>query len=190
MRTLKVLALAAIFVAIPAAAPAALAAAPAAAAPAGAAPRVEVTLDRTQASVGVGGRITVQARVVNSGTVRTDRLIAHLNVATLDQSVYVDLEDWTGSPTQELAPLEPGADTTATFEIQAVNVGRFDVYVVVAPSGASAGRGPLVASTPELVQVAARRTVTPGGVLPVAITAPVLLGLASAGLRLRRWRWR
>ncbi len=178
MRLLKVLALAAIFVAIPAAAPAR------------AASGVEVTLGQTQASVGVGDRITVQARVVNSGTVRTDRLIAHLNVATLDQSVYVDLEDWTGSPTQELAPLEPGAGTTATFEIQAVNVGRFDVYVVVAPNGASAGQGPLVASTPELVQVAARRTVSPGGVLPVAIAAPTLLGLASAALRLRRWRWR
>lgn len=184
MRSLIVLALAAVFVAMPAAA------APAAAAPGVPAPGVEVTLDQTQASVGVGDRITVQARVVNSGTVRTDRIIAHLNVATLDQSVYVDLEDWTGSPTQELAPLEPGAGTTATFEIQAVNVGRFDVYVVVAPSGASAGQGPLVASTPELVQVAARRTVSPGGVLPVVITAPALLGLASAGLRLRRWRWR
>jgi hypothetical protein len=183
MRTHQVLALAA-------AVTAAFAAAPAAAAPAGAAPEVEVTLDQTRASVGVGDRITVEARVVNAGTVRTDPLIVHLNVATLDQSVYVDLEDWTGSPTQALAPLEPGAETTTTFEIQAVNVGRFDVYVVVAPSGPSAGQGPLVASTPELVQVAARRTVSPGGVLPVAVAAPVLLGLASAALRLRRWRWR
>jgi hypothetical protein len=161
-----------------------------AAAPAAAAPGVEVTLDQTRASVGVGDRITVQARVVNSGTRPTDPLIAHLNVANLDQSVYVDLEDWTGSPTQELAPLSPGAGTTAKFEIQAVNVGRFDVYVVVAPTGASAGRGPLVASTPELVQVARRRTVSPGGVLPVVVVAPVLLGLAAAAARLRLRRGR
>jgi hypothetical protein len=178
MRTLTVLALAAAVVGL-------------AAPPAAAAPGVDVTLDKAQVSVSVGDRITVQARVVNSGTRRTDPLIAHLNVATLDTSVYVDLEDWTASPTQELAPLGPGADTTASFEIQAVNVGRFDVYVVVAPAGASAGQGPLVASTPELVQVAVRRTVSPGGVLPVVVVAPVLLGLAAAAarLRLRFSRW-
>jgi hypothetical protein len=154
------------------------------------APGLEVTLDQTQAAVGVGDRITVTARVVNSGGQRTDPLIAHLNVATLDQSVYVDLEDWTASPTQELAPLAPGAGTTASFEVQAVNAGRFDVYVVVAPNGASAGRGPLVASTPELVHVAGRRTVSPGGVLPVVVAAPVLLGMAAAAARFRLRRGR
>jgi hypothetical protein len=177
MRSLTVLALAAVLCGLTAA-------------PAAAASDVEVTVDQTQASVGVGDRITVKARVVNTGTQRTDPLIAHLNVATLDQSVYVDLEDWTASPTKELAPLAPGADITASFEIQAVNVGRFDVYVVVAPNGASAGQGPLVASTPELVQVAGRRTVSPGGVLPVVVVAPVLLGLAAAATRLRLRRAR
>lgn len=154
------------------------------------APGVEVTLDHAQASVGVGDRITVTARVVNSGGQRTDPLIAHLNVATLDKSVYVDLEDWTANPTQELAPLAPGAETTASFEIQAVNVGRFDVYVVVAPNGSSAGRGPLVASTPELVRVAGRRTVSPGGVLPVVVAAPVLLGMVATAARFRLRRGR
>jgi len=177
MRALTVLALAAVALGL-------------AAAPASAASDVEVTLDQTHASVGVGDRVTVTARIANTGTQRTDPLIAHLNVATLDQSIYVDLEDWTASPTKELAPLSPGAGTTASFEIQAVNVGRFDVYVVVAPNGASAGRGPLVASTPELIQVAGRRTVSPGGVLPVVVVAPVLLGLAASAARFRLRRTR
>jgi hypothetical protein len=154
------------------------------AAPAG----VEVSLERYDASVGVGDRITVRARVVNTGTEPTDRLVAHLNVATLDPEVYVDLEDWTSGPTLSLDPVPPGGSATATWEIQAVNVGRFNVYVVVLPVGSSAG--PLVASPPQLVQVAGRRTLSPGGALPVTVIMPVLLGLAALGVRLRLRRSR
>lgn len=150
---------------------------------------VEVTLGENQTSVGVGDRITIRARIVNRGTQPTDPLVAHLNVATLDSEVYVDLEDWTASPTQEIAPLPPGGSASADWEIQAVNVGEFDVYVVVLPNGtASAGRGPLVASPPELVRVAGRRTLSPAGALPLAIAEPVLLGLIAMGVWVRRRR--
>jgi hypothetical protein len=145
-----------------------------------------VTLEQDQTSVGVGDRLTVRARVVNSGAQPTDRLVAHLNVATLDSSVYVDLEDWTSSPTQELDPVPPGGSTSATWEIQAVNVGRFDVYVVVLPTGAAPDA--LVASPPQLVRVAGRQALSAGGALPVAVAVPVLLGLAALGVRLRRGR--
>jgi hypothetical protein len=159
-----------------------LVAAPAAAQP----PEVEVTLGQNRTSVVVGDRLTIRARILNAGTQPTDRLVAHLNVATLDSDVYVDLEDWTASPTQELAPLPPGGSSSAEWEIQAVNVGRFDVYVVILPNDAtSAGRGPLVASPPELVEVAGRQTLNPGAALPVAIVVPVLLGVVAVGARLR-----
>jgi hypothetical protein len=149
-------------------------------------PGVDVTLDSGGTSVAVGDRLTIRARVVNTGTQPTDRLVAHLNVATLDSAVYVDLEDWTANPTQQLAPLPPGADTSATWEIQAVNVGRFDVYVVVLPvRAASAGTGPPVVSPPRLVEVAGRRTLSPSGALPVAIAVPLLLGALALGVRLR-----
>ncbi|HEU4422129.1 MAG TPA: hypothetical protein VFR67_06265 [Pilimelia sp.] len=160
-------------------------AAPAAAQPAD----VEVTLGDNQTSVGVGDRITIRAQIVNRGAERTDPLVAHLNVATLDSEVYVDLEDWTASPTQEIPPLPPGGSASADWEIQAVNVGEFDVYVVVLPNGtASAGQGPLVASPPELVRVAGRRTLSPAGALPLAIAEPVLLGLLAMGVWVRRRR--
>jgi hypothetical protein len=105
--------------------------------------------------------------------------------------VYVDLEDWTAGPTQELGPVPPDGSTSVAWEIQAVNVGRFAVYAVVLPNGAVwAGQGPLVSSAPDLVEVARRRTLSAAGALPVAIAEPVLLGLVTVAVRLRLRRGR
>jgi len=60
------------------------------------------------------------------------------------------------------------------------------VYVVVLANGASPdGTGSLAVSPPLLVTVAGRRTLSAGGVLPVAVAVPVLLGLALAVARIR-----
>jgi hypothetical protein len=147
---------------------------------------VDVTLDRSQINTVVGDVLTVESRVVNAGEMPTDRLVAHLNVASLDSTVYVDLEDWSADVTRELAPLAPGGSTSLSWDFHAVNVGRFNVYVVLLPKGqSSAGAGPLVASPPVHVTVAGKRTLTAGGSLPVAIIVPVLLGLVAAAARYR-----
>jgi hypothetical protein len=95
------------------------------------------------------------------------------------------LEDWSASRTHELPPLKPGASTVLSYELQAVNAGRFNVYVAVFPTGASGGTGPLAVSPPVHVTVAGRRTLSTGGVAPVAIAVLVLLGLALAVARIR-----
>jgi hypothetical protein len=151
---------------------------------------VEVTLDQSKLATSVGGRLTIESRIVNSGTATTDRLVAHLNVASLD-GVYVDLEDWSADVTRTLSPLQPGESQSVSWDFQAVNAGSFDVYVVVLPNGpSSAGSGPLVASLPVHVTVAGRRTLTAGGALPVVVVIPLLLGLVAgtALYRVRRTR--
>jgi hypothetical protein len=148
---------------------------------------IEVTVDQTRLTAVIGDRVTIRAHVTNSGTVPTDPLIAHLNVASLTGS-YVDLEDWTAGPTLPVAPVDAGSTTALSWNIQAVNAGSFDVYVVLLPDGAtSAGTGPLVASSPVHVTVAGERTLNAGGSLPVVIVVPLLLGCAAAAVR---WRLR
>lgn len=165
-------------------APAGLAATPAAAAPTRS-ETVEVSLDQSRINAVVGDVLTVQSRIVNSGAAPTDRMVAHLNVASLD-GVYVDLEDWSADVTREVKPVAAGSDATLSWQFHAVNVGSFDVYVTLLPGGASsAGTGPLVVSPPVHVTVAGRRTLTAGGSLPVAVAVPVLLGLVAAGARYR-----
>lgn len=149
---------------------------------------VEVTLDQSQIETVVGQVLTVESRIVNSGQAPTDRLVAHVNVVSLN-GVYVDLEDWSAEVTQAASPLAPGNSRTLSWKLHAVNAGSFDVYVVVLPAGsASAGATPLVVSPPVHVTVAGRRTLTAAGSLPVAIIMPTLLGLlaATGRYRLRR----
>ncbi|MET8834912.1 hypothetical protein ABZV78_13490 [Micromonospora sp. NPDC004540] len=158
---------------------------PAAAAPPPLPGAVEVVLDQDRLSTVVGERLTVESRVVNSGDAPTDRLVAHLNVASLD-GVYVDLEDWSADVTREMAAVPAGGSRSLSWEFQAVNTGSFDLYVVLMPNGAStAGSGPLVVSRPVHVTVAGKRTLTAAGSLPVAIVVPVLLGLVAAAARYR-----
>jgi hypothetical protein len=150
---------------------------------------VEVTFDRSQVSTVVGDKFTVRSRIANVGGTATEPLIAHLNVASLTSDVYVDPEDWSSSRSRQVAPLPSGRSTSVSWEIQAVNAGSFDVYVVLLPAGAeTAGRGSLVVSSPVHVRVAGRRTLTAGGVLPVVITVPVGIALVGVAGRRRAWR--
>jgi hypothetical protein len=149
---------------------------------------VQVSLDQERISASIGQVLTLDTTVTNPGSAPTDRLIAHLNVASLD-GIYVDLEDWSGDVTRVVEPIPAGGDASVEWEFQAVNTGNFDVYVVLLPGGsATAGRGPLVASPPVHVTVAPRQELNSGGALPVTIAVPVLLGLGVLATTRRRRR--
>ncbi len=57
---------------------------------------------------------------------------------SLRDGVYVDPEDWSSRRTRYLATIPTGGSTTITWKMQAVNAGRFGVYVaVLSRTGAS-----------------------------------------------------
>jgi hypothetical protein len=151
--------------------------------------QVTVTWDQAHVTTRVGDRFIVRSRIVNSAAGSTGVMLAHLNVASLTSDVYVDPEDWSSARTQALEPLAAGSAQSLTWPIQAVNVGSFDVYVVLLPDGpGSAGKGPLWVSPPVHVEVAGRQTLSAGGALPVVLGVPVLIGLAAGTARLRARR--
>jgi len=163
-----------------------IAAARAVAAPAVLVDAIEVSLDRSRHSTAVGDRFVLRSLVSNPGPSATDRLIAHLNVASLTSEVYVDPEDWSAERTQEVQALAPGASAELDWELQAVNAGSFAVYVVVLPGGAAtAGTGPLAVSPPLHLRVAGRRTLNAGGALPVVLAVPLLLAALTVAARSR-----
>ena len=125
-----------------------------------------ITMNHDQLTAVTGQTLTVESVVSESGPA-----IAHLNVVSLD-GIYVDLEDWSQDVTQ---PVPAGSDTQLDWEFQAVNPGRFAVYVVLIPQTG----GALVAGPPVHVTVARRETLDTAGALPVAIAVPALLGLAT-----------
>ncbi|TDO44236.1 hypothetical protein EV643_11647 [Kribbella sp. VKM Ac-2527] len=121
-----------------------------------------ITMNQDDLTAVIGQTLTVESVV-------TGPAIAHLNVVSLD-GVYVDLEDWS----QDVTRTVPTEEATVDWEFQAVNPGRFAVYVVLIPQN-----GRLVAGPPVHVTVSRRETLDTGGALPVAIAVPALLGIAT-----------
>ena len=146
---------------------------------------VTVVMEPAQVSTVLGGRFTLETEVTNTGTAASGALLAHLNVASLEGSVYVDPEDWSADRSQELE-LQPGETRRLSWEIQAVNSGSFAAYVVVLPFGNKSAAGEnLVVSPLVKLEVAPRSTLNAGGTLPVVLLVPLLLGFLAAAARLR-----
>ena len=153
-------------------------------APAGAAAplSVQVVAEPAHVETALGGRFTITTEVTNTGAAPTGEILAHLNVASIEGTVYVDPEDWSSSRSQQLS-LDPGKSQKLSWEMQAVNAGHFAAYVVVVPFGSKvAGNEELLISPLVNIAVANRSTLTAQGALPIVISIPLLLGLAAAGV--------
>jgi hypothetical protein len=146
-----------------------------------------VRVRTTRIAASLGDKLRFATVVENEGSTTTPPLVAHMTVFSLEDGTYVDPEDWSSQRTKYLAPL-PGAGSRAiTWSVQAVNDGSFGVSIEVLPR---TGKGtPAVGPTVRL-DVAKRDTLDAGGILPLALGVPALLGLLTAGIRLRRRRGR
>lgn len=153
----------------------------------GAGCRVSVKLDRTTVSTAIGQRFSFTSTVRNDGDRPLPAVVAHLNVLSLDPDVYVDPEDWSSNRTNYAGTLAAHASTRLTWNVQAVNTGRFVLYVAVT---AEQGAADVAASNTLRLGVAQQRTLNAGGILPLAAAMPasvlVLMGLAAR--RRRRLR--
>lgn len=144
-----------------------------------------VSLDRTRISTQLGQHFTFTTTIRNDTAQTEDDLVAHLNVLSSDPGTYVDPEDWSAHRTRYLSPLAPQEVREVTWTVTAVNSGSITIYVAVLPRH---GAGQVAVSSPLRVEIAKRRTLNSGGVLPLALGIPALLGLTALGVRARRPR--
>jgi len=172
----------------------ALAAAMAAAAPALAAESsspgaVAISMSRSGVSTALGDSFRFKSVVTNAGRTPLSGLVAHLNIVSWIQGVYVDPEDWSGQRTHYLPSLAPGGSVGVPWEVKSVNGGHFAVYVVVLPPRGPGSVPQSLAVGPDLdVRVTERKALDSGGVLVLSLGVPGLLGLALLGARARRRR--
>lgn len=158
----------------------------ASAAPSAQSEDVVVELDRSQLRAGPGEKLSFESTITNNGNGTLEGYVAHLNILTTDESVYVDPEDWSPKRTQYLDPLGPGASTTLTWSVQAVTSGPLILYVSVT----SPTTDNVTSSGPLNLTVQGQRVVNSGGVVPLVVWVPAgVLALLGANL-LRRHRHR
>jgi len=153
--------------------------------PAASAGEVVVDIDRTLVSPSLGQSFSFTTTVANHSARSTGPLVAHLNILSLNPGVYVDPEDWSSDRTRYLDPIPPGGSRAVRWRVKAVNGGSLAAYVTVVPRS---GKG-IPATGPALrFDVASRRTLNSGGILPIALGVPAGIALLVLGVRAQRRR--
>ena len=67
--------------------------------------------------------------ITNHGSAPARGLIAHLNVLSLRNGVYVDPEDWSPERTQAVPALDPGESAEQSWTVEAILDGNYMVYM-------------------------------------------------------------
>jgi hypothetical protein len=147
---------------------------------------VSIMVDRSGISTQLGHKFVVRTTIANHASTATGSLIAHLNVLSLRSGVEVDPEDWSTRRTRYLGTIPAGKSRTITWRVHAITTGRLALYVAVLPQAGS-NRPPTIGPAVQLV-VAERDTLNSGGILPLALGVPALLGLMAGGAHLARRR--
>jgi hypothetical protein len=145
---------------------------------------VSATVDRARIATQLGRSFVVRTTITNSAAAPARGLVAHLSVLSLRSDPYVDPEDWSSRRVVFLKPIPAGGSRTLRWRMTAVNAGTFGVYVTVLSTRPAAAPA---ANTPTIdLRVSDRRTLDAGGILPLAIAVPALLGGLAIVLRVRR----
>ncbi len=147
-------------------------------APAAAAPQlasldgITVTIEPTGVSVVLGENFDIEVTITNQSDQPSAALVAHLDITDPAKATSVDPEDWTSTLSKPVGVIEPGGSTRASWNLQPISAGTFAAYAVaISPDAPD-----VAASNVLTVSVADQRSLNPGGILPLAIGAPVVVG--------------
>ena len=148
-------------------------------------PAIVVELDESDLQAGPGEKIAFTSTVQNNADQPLTGYVAHLNILTTDESVYVDPEDWSPERTQYLDDIPAGGSASLDWSVQAVTKGPLILFVSVT----SPDSDTVVSSGPLNLEVTGQRVVSSAGVVPLVLWMPAgVLALVGATLLRRRNR--
>jgi ABC-2 type transport system permease protein len=138
---------------------------------------LQITINMEYITVKASDSIFFDTTVINNGTSESVPLIVAMNIINLDaQGEIVDPEDWSPQRTQYIEVISPGDSVTLNWRVNCILDGDYMVYMVVVPEpqGQNATSQPIASSGIHLT-VTPFTKLNPGGVLPIAIGAPILI---------------
>ncbi len=144
---------------------------------------VEVSVEPDETDVLLGETTDIRVTLTNTGNHPTEALVVHIDITDPTSDSSVDPEDWTATLSKPVGVLAPGTSATVGWSIQPISGGSFALYAVAL----SPGSDRVAASNVLDVTVTDQRSLNPGGILPVALGAPALVGaLLMVQMRLAR----
>ena len=138
---------------------------------------LQITINMEYVTVKASDSIFFDTTVINNSTTESVPLIVAMNIINLDaQGEIVDPEDWSPQRTQYIELISPGDSITLNWRVNCILDGDYMVYMVVVPEpqGQNATSQPIASSGIHLT-VTPFTKLNPGGVLPIAIGAPILI---------------
>lgn len=140
-----------------------------------------LTLATTKATLsGTAGQyVRLPATVTNTSNAPVKEVVAYVSLVDVarGQQAPVDLEDWSAHRAVTIPALGPGQSQSVGWSLRLVKGGDYVVYAnAIAGDSTRASVGQEVPLT-----VKAQRNLNPGGVLPVAIGVPIVVGAALFG---------
>jgi len=138
---------------------------------------LEITINMEYITVKASDSIFFDTTVINNGVNETSPLIVAMNIINLDaQGEIVDPEDWSPQRTQYIELLSPGDSITLNWRVNCILDGDYMIYMVVVPEpeGQNTTSQPIASSGIHLT-VTPFTKLNPGGVLPIAIGAPIVI---------------
>jgi hypothetical protein len=131
----------------------------------------------TQPLSGTAGQyVNLPATITNTSDNPIKDIVAYVTLVetTSGQQAPVDLEDWSAHRAVTIDSLAPSESQNAAWDLRLIKGGEYVVYAAAIEKGSSqAAVGPVVP-----LSVTAQKNLNPGGVLPVALGVPILVGTA------------
>ncbi len=118
-----------------------------------------------------GDYVTVQGQVTNTGTSRLNDVTTYLSLVDNQNKLPVDLEDWSAEKGLFIGTIDAGQTLPLNWKIHFVKAGNYSLIIV---AEAANSQVPQV-STITHFDVAPKRNLNPGQVLPVALGTPIVL---------------
>ena len=118
-----------------------------------------------------GDYVAVQGQITNTGTSPLNDITAYLSLVDNQNKLPVDLEDWSAEKGQFIGTIGAGAILPLNWKIHFVKAGNYSLIIV---AEAASSQVPQV-STVTHFNVAAKKNLNPGQVLPVALGTPVII---------------
>ncbi len=118
-----------------------------------------------------GDYVAVQGQITNTGTSPLNDITTYLSLVDNQNKLPVDLEDWSAEKGQFIGTIDAGANLPLNWKIHFVKAGNYSLIIV---AEAASIQVPQV-STVTHFNVAAKKNLNPGQVLPVALGTPIVI---------------
>ncbi len=148
-----------------------------------AAPSVSIRILSSNTLSGVAGDyVTVQGEIQNTDTAAVSDVTTYLSLVDTGTKLPVDLEDWSAEKGLYIGSIDAGQTLPLSWKIHFVKAGTYSLIIVAEAGGNEAPQ----VSTITHFNVAPKRNLNPGQVLPVALGTPIVLLFILFGISYRR----